>query len=592
MNYDDCEADLKLIENKENIKSFKLLSKEEREKNITERKKNEEIMKIKKFEENKSHLENFLKHKTKNKVTEAPVVSEEISKFKSNFLNQNKTEKRRHKGELIFDWDPNDDTSKEILFEPKLSFGKGKIAGVDDEYLEYNKNYYNKLLDERDKQYGFEFIPPLQKKREEIINVEEKQIEKMTDRDWKIFRENYNIKIKSQDCELPIRSWEEAGLLKKLKDNILKLYKKPTAIQMQTIPVVLSRKDMIGISPTGSGKSAAFLIPLIHFILLQEKQQRVNLLGSDGPSCLIISPTRDLAIQIEEEFIKLTNNMNLRSACLIGGKSIDEQFSSLSSGVDLVVGAPGRIKDLINRSYLELENCQFVVIDEADKIIKDGFEEDVKFILEQIKNKTTLMFSATMSGFVEKMTKSYLKEDRIYIEILKEEEELIDQRFEVCVNQNIKYNQLKVALESNRPPIMVFTNKRETTLDILKFIEKLGFSAIDVHGEKAQDYRESVLKSFKEGKYDVLISTSLLGRGIDVKGVSLVINFDCPSSIEDYEHRIGRTGRAGKTGVSLTFLNEKNSAFAQVLAKEFEKKGKKVPKELLNSSNENVIYTN
>lgn len=606
------------------------------------------------------------------------IDKEEIDELKNHYLHGNKrvykaakTKESRFKPEFKFKWDESDDTSKlslgkNLVFEPKLSYGKGKIAGVDDlSYLESKKEYDN-LLEKRDKTFGFNYSKDFynnNKKAEDFSNVEEKPLSEMTSRDWKIFRENNNILVKSDlnTTPLPIRNWNEAKVIKELISGLKKTYKSPTAIQMQAIPIGLERKDLMGISPTGTGKSAAFLIPLIHFLIVEkinsqnninsyankrEKESFESKIEIDNPSCLILAPTRDLAQQIEEEFIKLTGflTIKLKSVCLVGGKSIDDQYDTLNRGVDLVVGAPGRVKDCIQRSFVNFENCSFVIIDEADKMIKEGFEEDLRYILDSMKwsdrdlssipyqnpgmlqynmnnsnnlnslsekssislrttnvnseisksnqeIRTIMMFSATMSSQVQKLAKLYLKSPA-HIQIIREEQHEVVQLFENVKSNNSKFAELRKILSEYSPPIMIFVNHKATTTEVLKFTERYGYRAAEIHGDKNQDLREKALKGFKRGDYDILVSTSLMGRGIDVDGVTLVINFDAPTSIDDYEHRIGRTGRAGKKGTAITFVSDKNSEFVNSYIAELEKKGKEIPEDLRRAKYSNIIYVN
>ena len=258
--------------------------------------------------------------------------------------------------------------------------------------------------------------------------------EEMSERDWRIFREDNDIQIKGSKCPNPIRNWDEVkGLSSSVRENIAKHgFKHPRPIQMQAIPIGMNMRDMIGLAPTGSGKSAAFLLPLITFLL---KQPRIEgSLIQDGPYALIMAPARELAQQIEKEFVKLTEDTRLRSVVIVGGKSAEEQGSIISRGVEVVIGTPGRIEDCLNRRTLVLNQCYFIVLDEADKMIDYNLEDSVNAIIDKIpehlhkgdneelvkkqeddmasgvKNyKTFLMFSATMQPLVEKMARQYLK---------------------------------------------------------------------------------------------------------------------------------------------------------------------------------------
>jgi ATP-dependent RNA helicase DDX23/PRP28 len=262
-----------------------------------------------------------------------------------------------------------------------------------------------------------------------------KPVEKMTERDWRIFRENNDILVKGGRIPHPIRNWDEVNEINQtLRDNISYAgYAKPMAIQMQAAPVCLHFRDMIGLAPTGSGKSAAFLIPLINFLMRMPPIK--DDLISDGSYSIIMAPTRELAIQIDEEFRKLARDTHLRSIVVVGGKSAEEQGSSIGRGVEIVIGTPGRIEDLIKRQYLVLNQCYYVILDEADKMIDQELEESVNYILESLPTfldkssgseqevalqeqqmirgekffKTFTMFSATMLPQIEKIARKYLR---------------------------------------------------------------------------------------------------------------------------------------------------------------------------------------
>lgn len=752
INVDNLNGNLTLNDDKKESESLSFFNKKQREELVKSMLKEEELNKEMKIKENIKHIEEF-KHQAKFKrplevnsastnnnyskdssllnkkrdnsgfmansninTTTSILDNDELQEIKNQYLHKAKPSKikpkkiDKNKVVFNFDWDPKEDTSQQSLlkhntFEPKIGFGKSRIAGYDEELQLNCQKEYEDLLLKRDKKFGFIHNDntnadninmsgnnQLNKNKITYEDVDTKSLDKMTKRDWKIFRENNNIVVKSDlyTTPLPMRSWKESTLTNELYENLRKIYKQPTPIQMQTIPIGLLRRDCLGLSPTGSGKSAAFLIPLIQFLLEDKKKElressihnhnkKINkekhrnkdedyeynnrfgnknsennskrldaLIQTQSPSSIILAPTRDLAQQIEEEFIKLTQllSIKLKSVCLVGGKSIEEQYSVLSNGVDLVVGAPGRVKDCIERAFVNLEECVYVVIDEADKMIKDGFEEDMVYILNSMnwsdrevkmvhdmknsnnsnqdnqyisntssntfnsngnaqvynslskanhlndsKIRTLMMFSATMSSKLEKLAKQYLKNPAHILINREEQQQEIKHIFEITKSSNAKYTELRQLLGEFKPPIMIFVNHKISTNEILKYVEKLNYRAIDMHGDKTQDMREKALRGFKKGDYDILISTSLLARGIDVAGISLVINFDAPNNIEDYEHRTGRTGRAGKKGTAVTFLTDNDSEFASLLAREFEKKGRLVPEELFNASKGSLGFT-
>lgn len=550
------------------------ISQEKREEMIKDDIEKEEKKKRDIIENNKVKFERFVdslnfKKPNSNEFNKSSNVLKEESDNKKTFLNNKKQI-------FKFEWDNNEDTSKNgysdlSVFNPKV--------------------IQNKKYDDI---------------RFQVNDVNSKNIELMNLRDWKIYRENFNITVKSDlnSTPNPIRNWDESSLTNELIRILKKKFETPTPIQKQIIPIGLKRKDCIGISPTGSGKSLAFLIPIIHFLMIEKMTGNSNinensvLIESIGPLALVLAPTRDLAQQIEEEFNKIVSllSYDLKSVCIIGGKDIDEQYSILTKGVDLVVGAPGRIKDCIKRSYVHFSNCSFVIIDEADKMISDGYEEDIKFILNDMnwqrysesknsnknfkndnqEDQTLMMFSATMSHNLEILAKTYLL-NPCHIQIIQDDYSNIKQMFELANNHYIKQSYLKGILKNYSGPIIIFVNSKVNTNEVYKYIEKLGYSCVEMHGDKSQDQRELALKGFKNGEYNILISTSLVGRGIDIDNVNLVINYDTPNSVDDYEHRIGRTGRAGNFGTAFTFIEDKSSEFVNQLVEHLSRRKLKIP---------------
>jgi ATP-dependent RNA helicase DDX23/PRP28 len=428
----------------------------------------------------------------------------------------------------------------------------------------------------------------------------------MSERDWRIFREDNDIIIKGGRVPHPMRTWEEGNIL---PDDIFKAihdagYKKPSPIQMQGIPIGLDKRDMIGLAPTGSGKSAAFLIPLI--IYLQSLPPMSSMSADLGPYAIIIAPSRELAIQIHEEFGKFAKYTKFRAVCLVGGRSAEDQAMQLGIGVDVIIGTPGRIQDCLERHFTTLQQCHYVVLDEADKMIKENFEESLNYILDCIpdtnlksedekiaelqekeciqgvkKYRITMMFSATMSPALEKLARKYLRCPS-YISIgepgagKKEIEQLV----EFIEDESRRKERLRNILDRSNGPIMIFVNHKTTADYLCKFLEKYNYKASTLHGGKSQDAREKALKGFKSAKYDILVCTNVAARGIDVTGVTLVVNFDCPDNIHDYVHRIGRTGRANMKGKAITFIGKKDEGIFYDLREYLEKNNQPVPNDL------------
>lgn len=323
-------------------------------------------------------------------------------------------------------------------------------------------------------------------------------------------------------------------------------YALPTAIQDKTIPHILLGKDLIGLANTGTGKTAAFLIPMIN-----------KMIGNREEKLLVIVPTRELATQIQEEFIALSRGLNLFSVVIIGGANMHRQVSQLRSRPNLVVGTPGRLKDLVQQRKLDLSRFSNVVLDEADQMLDMGFISDIKFLLSFLtQKKQTLFFSATLPPAIEHLIKDFLV-DPVRISIRNQATPAqIDQDI-VRVKQGedkieILHNLLK---EAAFQKVLIFARTKSSTEKLSKILFSRGFKAESIHGNKSHGKRQMALKMFKEDRVEILVATDIAARGLDIPNVSHVINFDIPATYEDYIHRIGRTGRADKTGIALTFVS-------------------------------------
>ncbi|EFJ40682.1 hypothetical protein VOLCADRAFT_77867 [Volvox carteri f. nagariensis] len=426
----------------------------------------------------------------------------------------------------------------------------------------------------------------------------EKSLEEMTERDWRIFREDFNIGYRGVNTVLPIRKWEESGLPSLLIKAIDRVgYKKPSPIQMAAIPLGLQQRDVIGIAETGSGKTAAFVLPMLSYIMRQPPMTEEN--EADGPYAVVLAPTRELAQQIEEETHKLAYYTNYRIASVVGGQSIEEQGAKLRKGCEIVIATPGRLLDCIDRHYAVLNQCNYVVLDEADRMIDLGFEPQVIGVLDAMPSsflkpdedgavleanrtyRTTYMFSATMPPAVERLAKKYLR--RPVVVVIGSAGKVTDnvtQRVFV-VKENEKPRVLEQEMESvDEKRVIVFVNTQRQCDNVHRHLEELGYRCTILHGGKTQDQREAGIKGFRDGTYNCLIATDVAGRGIDVPDVALVINYDMPNNIENYTHRIGRTGRAGKKGVAVTFLTLGDTGVFYDLKKLLEESKAAVPPEL------------
>lgn len=503
------------------------------------------------------------------------------------------------------DWDLSDDTSQDTnsLYLNKMNvlpqFGRGYIAGIDPE--EQVKKWRDqetnpKLKAEYDAQLK-EIHKTEQSKMNNSIHWSEKSLADMTSRDWRIFREDYKITIKGGNIALPIRSWSESSLPDWLLKAIKEVrYKVPSPIQMQAIPISLKRRDLIGIAETGSGKTAAFLLPLL--VHISELPQITTKTDSEGPYACILAPTRELAMQIKNEADKFSKFSNCRTALLIGGEDVREQISKLRNGAELIVATPGRLVDLLTNAWIVLNQCQYLVLDEGDRMIDLGFEDELLQILESMpqqpnstldqennsskKLRTTTLFSATMPPPIERIANKYLQHPAyIYIGEAGHTSEKIKQNVEWIKSEAEKRRRLKELLIWSKPPIIVFVNQKRNCDILAKFINSLGFASVVLHSGKSQDQREWAINEFKSGNAEILVATNVAGRGLDVKGVTHVINYDLPDNIEDYTHRIGRTGRMGTEGLATSFVGPADDKIMIPLRLLLLRTQQKIPKELL-----------
>ncbi|KAG7193959.1 mRNA splicing protein prp28 [Scheffersomyces spartinae] len=530
----------------------------------------------------------------------SPMV-EEIDEDNNNTIIQSK-KKRNPQKRFAFDWNEEDDTSAD--FEPLVALPKRKLD-ID--------------LDDADDSRAVE-----------TQHWSKKPLEKMTLRDWRILRDDFNILAKGGgEIANPLRNWKEAHLPQQLEDTLItKLgYEVPTPIQRAAIPVSLSHRDVVGVAETGSGKTLGFLIPLLHYILHIEDQylRHEHTMESNYNQCLglILAPTRELAIQITEVALKFGKLLHLQVVQIIGGHTYEEQVHSVNQGVHIVVGTPGRILDAMERGIIGLSKCYYVVMDEADRMIDMGFEKQVMAIMDKLpttkqlinsldrtifgtNKRISMMFTATISPPIEKMTKIYLEnpaflfignankavdtitQDFYYNDLPSTEDgyELHNsERFGKLVSilrSHIKLCQSSGGGGAVKPSIIIFANYKKTCDAIGYELGNCGFQdSVVIHGSKSQEARERAIQDFRSQKANILIATDVAARGIDIPNVTLVVNYQMPSKFDEYIHRIGRTGRAGNQGNSYSFVDDSNSDILVPLKKFLTKGGMKCPRWLL-----------
>lgn len=332
-----------------------------------------------------------------------------------------------------------------------------------------------------------------------------------------------------------------------LKVNIQnKGFTTPTPIQTQAIPAILEGRDLIGLASTGTGKTAAFLIPIIDKIFKDRNQK-----------ALIITPTRELAVQINEELKSFAQNMNIYSALLIGGSNMYRQVNDLRKNPHIVIGTPGRLKDLIERKVLYLNDFQTFVLDEVDLMVDIGFINEVKYFLSFLpKIRQSLFFSATISPKVREILQGFVQNPVTVSLKQQDTAENVEQDVVRIQNPSQKLDLLHdLLIKDGFDKVLIFGRTKHGIEKLNKELTFRGFRTGSLHGNKRQSQRQRVLASFKRNEIQILLATDVASRGLDIENVTHVINYDLPQTYDDYIHRIGRTGRAGKTGVALTFVN-------------------------------------
>lgn len=335
-----------------------------------------------------------------------------------------------------------------------------------------------------------------------------------------------------------------------LKQNIFKKkYDKPTIIQDKTIPEILRGKDLIGLADTGTGKTAAFLIPLIDKIS-KDRNQKV----------LIVAPTRELALQINSEFMDFARGLNIYSVAVVGGAGISEQIYQIRRGLNALIGTPGRLKDLANRKIINLNMFQNVVLDEADRMLDMGFIVDIKFLLKQLpKERQTIFFAATLSKEIENLTKDFSNNPiKIETKIRNTSSNVEQDIIKISPSESKIVILENLLIKKDFKKVLIFAKTKTGVENLADDLRDKGFKVDSIHGDKSQSSRQRSLKSFKENRVEILVATDVAARGLDIPEVTHVINYDIPNTYDDYIHRIGRTGRAHKKGIAITFIGGKS----------------------------------
>ncbi|XP_051741010.1 probable ATP-dependent RNA helicase DDX5 isoform X1 [Ctenopharyngodon idella] len=408
----------------------------------------------------------------------------------------------------------------------------------------------------RKKHWNLDELPKFEKN----FYQEHHEVSRRSPQDVEHYRRTKEITVKGRDCPKPIVKFHEASFPNYVMDVITKQnWTEPTPIQAQGWPVALSGKDLVGIAQTGSGKTLSYLLPAIVHINHQPFLEH-----GDGPICLVLAPTRELAQQVQQVAAEYGKASRLKSTCIYGGAPKGPQIRDLERGVEICIATPGRLIDFLEVGKTNLRRCTYLVLDEADRMLDMGFEPQIRKILDQIRpDRQTLMWSATWPKEVRQLAEDFLKE---YVQINVGALQLsanhnILQIVDVC-NDGEKEDKLIRLLEEimsekeNKTIIFVETKRRCD--DLTRRMRRDGWPAMGIHGDKSQQERDWVLNEFKYGKAPILIATDVASRGLDVEDVKFVINYDYPNNSEDYIHRIGRTARSQKTGTAYTFFTPNN----------------------------------
>ncbi|MED4207191.1 DEAD/DEAH box helicase [Neobacillus mesonae] len=359
--------------------------------------------------------------------------------------------------------------------------------------------------------------------------------------------------------------FEDLGIGQATLKAVLKMgFEEATPIQAETIPLSLANNDVIGQAQTGTGKTAAFGIPLVEKVNKEE----------EAIQGIIIAPTRELAIQVSEELYKIGAGKRVRVLPIYGGQDIGRQIRSLKKAPHIIVGTPGRLLDHINRKTIRLDHVHTVILDEADEMLNMGFIEDIETILAEIPEaRQTLLFSATMPGPIQRIAEKFMKDPKIVRVKAKEMTVPSIEQYYLEVQEKNKFDVLTRLLDIQSPELAIVFGRTKRRVDELSEALNLrGYTAEGIHGDLSQAKRLSVLRKFKEGSIDVLVATDVAARGLDISGVTHVYNFDIPQDPESYVHRIGRTGRAGKTGVAMTFVTPREKSYLSIVEKTTKRK--------------------
>ncbi|XP_047054891.1 DEAD-box ATP-dependent RNA helicase 30-like [Lolium rigidum] len=402
---------------------------------------------------------------------------------------------------------------------------------------------------------------------EKSFYVECPEVQAMSETDVAQYRQLRDITVEGREVPKPIRFFHEANFPDYCMQAIAKSgFVEPTPIQAQGWPMALKGRDVIGIAETGSGKTLSYILPGLVHVGAQPRLEQ-----GDGPIVLILAPTRELAVQIQAEATKFGSYSRTRSTCIYGGAPKGPQIRDLRRGVEIAIATPGRLIDMLEAGHTNLRRVTYLVLDEADRMLDMGFEPQIRKILAQIRpDRQTLYWSATWPREVESLARQFLSNPyKVMIGTAELKANHSIQQIVEVISDHEKYPRLSKLLSDlmDGSRILIFFQTKKECDKVTRQLRMDGWPALSIHGDKAQSERDYVLAEFKSGKSPIMAATDVAARGLDVKDIKCVINFDFPTTIEDYIHRIGRTGRAGATGMAFTFFTHSNAKYSRNLVK-------------------------
>ncbi|KAL6507950.1 DEAD-box ATP-dependent RNA helicase 42 [Orobanche gracilis] len=460
-------------------------------------------------------------------------------------------------GDQENDGDPLEDEDDEEFMKRVKKTKVEKLSIVDHskiEYPQFRKNFY----------------------------IESKEICRMTSQEVSTYRKQLELKIHGKDVPKPVRTWHQTGLSTKILDTIKKSnFEKPMPIQAQALPIIMSGRDCIGVAQTGSGKTLAFVLPMLRHI-----KDQPPLMSGDGPIGLILAPTRELVQQIHSDIKKFTKAMGLSCVPVYGGSGVAQQISELKRGTEIVVCTPGRMIDILCTSSGKITNLRrvtYLVMDEADRMFDMGFEPQITRIVQNTRpDRQTVLFSATFPRQVEILARKVLNKP---VEIQVGRKNVVNKDITQLVEVRPECDKFLRLLELlgewyEKGKILIFVRSQEKCDSLFKELIRAGYPCLSYHGAKDQTDRESTIADFKSNVCNVLVATSAASRGLDVKELELVINYDVTNHYEEYVHRVGRTGRAGRKGCAVTFVSEEDARYASDLVTALDLSGQSVPDDL------------